>query len=168
EAGNPYFFDIIHRAYNAGTMNAIKPTLENSSPPVPDGSHARLAESAILLWMYYHMGLRYERKQQFLRQKETQIAVETVRPEKKKAPRVADPEMFWGNRNDYEAFTSQLVLKFASDPTTFTDDKSKINYAALLLQDRAYDWLQPHINKTTGAIDFNTYEDFVKALGEAF
>src|SRR5690606_17973190 len=149
-------------------MCARKPTLENSSPPIPDGKHARQPECTAALWLYFNMGLRYEQRVQHLRQKETQIAVETARPEKKKAPRVADPEKFWGNRYDFEIFTSQLALKFASDPTTFTDDNSRINYAALLLQDRAYDWLQPHINKTTGSIDFNIYEEFINALGEAF
>src|SRR5690606_20626673 len=106
ETRHPYFIDLIHKAYHTGAMCARNPTLENSSPPTADGKHARQPECIALLWLYYNMGLQYEQRRQFLNQKETQVAVETARPEKKKAPRVADPIKFDGNRNNFDTFTS--------------------------------------------------------------
>src|SRR5690606_35278323 len=104
------------------------------------------------------MGQKYQLYTQYTRQKSAQIAIEAARPEKKVVPKVSEPEKFRGDRNKYEVFVTQLALKFASNPAAFVDDNSKINYAALLLTDRAYDWLQPHINKTNGIVDIASYD----------
>ena len=83
-------------------------------------------------------------------------------------PNLNELDNFDGTRSKFTKFTTRLALVFSSDPTRYSNDAAKIGYAASFLTGNAADWFEPHLNKTTGTIDFATYEAFSTALKNAY
>lgn len=79
-----------------------------------------------------------------------------------------EPEEYYGDRNKYKTFVSQLALSFGANQTQFRTDKSKVSYAASFLRGSAFDWLQPFINDINGEIIFATYREFLAGLEAGF
>lgn len=126
----------------------LQPALENVGP-----------EATGCLWDYFHMGFA------------ASIAMRPAphtQEHQPPAPKVAAPEPFDGTRHKYTAYITQLHLVFNSDPARYGTESSRISYAASYLAGTARDWFQPHVNQTTGAVDFPTFALFVQALKAAF
>ena len=142
---------------------------EIDGPLIPEG--ATVEQWECLFW-YYTLAL----EQNALRapapaaptRPETNTAPAVVEPViRPRVPKVADPETFKGDRSKYRNYTTQLQLKFASDPTAFSTEKQKILYAGSYLRDAAYLWFQPHV-QSNGNITFDTFAEFEEALCAAF
>ena len=58
-------------------------------------------------------------------------------------PKMAEPPMFNGNREDIIPFLSKCRLKFEGQPSTFPNDRIKIMYAASRLEGPAFAWFTP-------------------------
>ena len=85
-----------------------------------------------------------------------------------KAPRVLEPEYYKGTLSEFPIFQVQLQIVFQSDPTRFSTHKAMILYAASFLRGPARDWWTPHMDTKSGAVRFETYEEFMDALSKAF
>jgi Retrotransposon gag protein len=85
--------------------------------------------------------------------------------------KTAIPDAFHGSRSKLRSFLSQLNIYFALQSSVFTSDKTKVMFAASLLKDSAFDWIEPHLRK----IDQNpppaiieSYPSFVRSLEATF
>jgi hypothetical protein len=85
-----------------------------------------------------------------------------------RAPKVANPTPFKGDRAEYGNFVMQLQLVFNADPTRYSNDAQKIVYAASYLEGSAKEWFRPQVDPSTGTIKFDTWTTFINALKVAF
>ena len=85
-----------------------------------------------------------------------------------RAPKIQDPKDFDGTRSKFTRFMTRLALVFSSDPARYNNDAAKIAYAASYLTGSASDWFEPHLDKTTGAVNFENYAAFATALKNAY
>jgi len=118
--------------------------------------------AALTLWAYYNQDYQHGLTLPPLTQ--NTLSYPTSAP----APTLHEPEDFDGTRAKFSKFMTKLALVFSSNPTRYAMDAAKISHAASYLSDSTADWFEPHLNKATGAIRFPTYEDFVRALKNAY
>ena len=85
-----------------------------------------------------------------------------------KAPRVADPEPYHGDREKFDYFISQLHLVLNTDPERYSQDTAKLAYTESFLRGSAKRWFTPHVDQRTGAVSFPTFPTFIMALKVAF
>jgi len=151
------FLGSIYPAYGAGllTTRGIPTTFQ--IPQV----QTTAAES--VLWAYYNQGFQHGLTLPPL----TQGSAPSAAPSSH-VPKLNEPDNFDGTRSKLTKFTTWLALVFSSDPTRYSNDAAKVTYAASFLTGNATDWFEPHLNKTTGTIDFATYEAFSTALKNAY
>jgi hypothetical protein len=83
-----------------------------------------------------------------------------------KEPKLNDPEEFKGDRLRLMNFISQCQLKFAGEPSKFTNDRIKILYAGSRLRQEAYSWFQPLLaaSETRTPPEFESFKIFCDAL----
>ena len=60
-------------------------------------------------------------------------------------PRVADPEIFSGDRKKAKQFLLQLKNVFNVQPSQFTNDSSKLAYTVSFLCGPAFTWVAPYM-----------------------
>ena len=85
-----------------------------------------------------------------------------------RVPKLSDPDYFDGTRSKFTRFMTKLTLIFNADPSRYQRDAAKIAYAASYLSGSAADWFEPHLDKNTGKVNFDTYIDFAQALKNAY
>ena len=85
-----------------------------------------------------------------------------------KAPRVADPEPYHGDREKFADFISQLHLVFNTDPERYLQDTAKLAYTVSFLRGSAKRWFTPHVDQGTGAVSFFSFPTFITAIKAAF
>ena len=85
-----------------------------------------------------------------------------------RAPKIQDPDNFDRTRSKFTHFLTRLALVFALDPDRYSHDAAKIAYAASYLTGFATDWFEPHLDKTTGTVDFADYATFSTLLKNAY
>jgi hypothetical protein len=85
-----------------------------------------------------------------------------------RVPKLSDPDYFDGTRAKFTRFMTKLTLIFNADPARYQGDAAKIAYAASYLSGSAADWFEPHLDKNTGKVGFDTYADFAQALKNAY
>jgi hypothetical protein len=99
------------------------------------------AEKKECLWEYFFHGFDWA-----VRNKQPDEAAPQAPATTNRVPKVADPEFFSGDREKFDGFLAQLSLKFATDPTTYRTEQSKVAYAGSFLRGRAEEWFRPHVN----------------------
>ena len=157
DATPPSFLGSIYPAHGAGLLTARGIPTTFQIPQV----QTTAAESA--LWAYYNQGFQHGLTLPPLTQGPGPGAAPSSR-----VPKLNEPDNFDGTRSKFTKFTTRLTLVFSSDPTRYSNDAAKIAYAASFLTGNAADWFEPHLNKTTGTIDFASYEAFSTALRNAY
>lgn len=137
-----------------------------TGPQIPN--NASRNQRKTLRW-YYQLGLQQKLLSIPTPTSSTQPEPQSVTtaPPRPRVPKVADPEFFRGKRAEFENFTTQLQLKFMSDPSAFATEQSKIVYAGSYLRDAAYTWFKSYVS-FDGSVSFNAYAEFYKALQQAF
>jgi hypothetical protein len=83
-------------------------------------------------------------------------------------PRISPPEEFKGSRKDFKKFMMQCQLNFKSAPTTYSTDEAKVAFAGSYLREGAAKWFEPHVDTSTGDIDFQDWKSFADGLAAAF
>ena len=63
---------------------------------------------------------------------------------------------------------TKLTLIFNADPSRYQGDAAKIAYAASYLSGSAADWFEPHLDKNTGKVKFDSYAEFTQALKNTY
>lgn len=109
----------------------------------------------LVLMTYYILGINSNSESKSFNQSE-------------KSPRGKEPDEFDGNQTRYRAFVSQLALCFGANTSRFSNDKTKISYAASFLRGPAFEWLEPYINKLSGDVVFPSYAEFLDGLQAGF
>ena len=84
-------------------------------------------------------------------------------------PKMAEPPMFSGNREDVIPFLSKCRLKFEGQPSTFPNDRIKVMYAASRLEGPAFAWFTPlneRLNDPTqpGPPELESFDSFADHL----
>ncbi|KAI0993087.1 hypothetical protein K3495_g15097 [Podosphaera aphanis] len=92
----------------------------------------------------------------------------TPAPQSLAAAHPHKPEKFDGTRSQFGQYITKLQMQFRSFPSAFATDEAKIMYAGSFLIGTAYTWFEPHVNQTSGAVDFKTFSDFIEAVRAAF
>ena len=82
--------------------------------------------------------------------------------------KVIDPDCFDGKKDQFQPWTVQLAALFAGSRLTYHDDQTKMLAAFGKLRGHALRWASNHMDKSTGRIMYETYADFILALGNAF
>jgi hypothetical protein len=107
---------------------------------------------------------------EFLEEQNTQqqaliVALQT-RQNVPREPKINDPEEFRGDRLQLQNFISQCQLKFAEEPSKFTNEKIKILFAGGRLRGEAYSWFQPLLtaSETSTPKEFVSFKAFCDAL----
>ena len=121
--------------------------------------------------LYYQNGLANGTRQWLAATASTPATAEAPTTTRDCALKLNPLKTFDGTSSKYKSFIMQLNLIFNSDPDGYTGnnaDNAKIAYAASLLAGSAKEWFQPHVNETTGAISFPTWNEFVAALRATF
>ena len=152
------------RAYQDGASSLENPNIEG--PQVPE---VTTSEVLRVLWRNFTHGISDRRMELAILQQHAlqQPVPHIVLAPQNRAPKVQDPEDFNGTRSKFTRFMTRLALVFASDPTRYNNDAAKIAYAASYLTGSASDWFESHLDKTTGAVDFENYAAFATALQNA-
>ncbi len=120
----PSYAPRIQQAYLAGrtpyrTNNA---SWEPTPPPV-----ISTFDYFSALWAYFYQGYNYEQSIQLAR-------TPTTTTSRTKAPRVADPEPYHGDREKFADFISQLHLVFNTDPEYYSQDTAKLVYTGSFIR----------------------------------
>ena len=68
----------------------------------------------------------------------------------------------------YPAFILQLALLFSNNASCYTYDNYKIRAARSYFLGSALSWFHPNCDKTTGAVNWFTYTEFVESLKAAY
>ena len=132
------------------------------APPIPANQDTPECDSS--MWEYYHQGYDWARYQdQEARNRRPATSSVSVR-----APKVSNPEPFFGDQEKFQDFVQQLHLVFNSDPTRYLGTQAKLSYAASYLRGAAKKWFTPHVDEITGVISFATFEVFIVALKATF
>ena len=132
------------------------------APPIPANQDTPECDSS--MWEYYHQGYDWARYQdQEARNRRPATSSVSVR-----APKVSNPEPFFGDQEKFQDFVQQLHLVFNSDPTRYLGTQAKLSYAASYLRGAAKKWFTPHVDEITGVISFATFEIFIVALKATF
>jgi hypothetical protein len=94
------------------------------------------------------------------------VALQQARPNVPREPKINDPEEFRGDRLQLQNFISQCQLKFAGEPSKFTNEKIKILFAGGRLRGEAYSWFQPLLtaSQTSTPKEFTSFTTFCDAL----
>lgn len=78
--------------------------------------------------------------------------------------KMSKPDVFTGaDRSKCHKFLSQLNLYFEGNPVTFSNDKSKIVFAASFLKGKAEDWMSQYVDPTKESY-INSYARFTEVL----
>ena len=72
------------------------------------------------------------------------------------------------NRDIYPAFVLQLTLLFSNNSRRYPNIISKILAAGSYLLGNALNWFDPNCNKSTGAVSWESYDDFWEAFKAAY
>ena len=78
------------------------------------------------------------------------------------------PDLFYGDRDKFKAFSRQLALWFGQNPYDYKFDNEKISFAVSYLRGEAFEWLEPFVNKSDGKVQFDTFDNLMRALKAAF
>jgi len=143
-------------AHNPGLLAARERPTTFNFPTV----NTLAAQAA--LWDYYHQGFNHGLTLSSL------IDNGSPKVPALRAPRINEPESFDGTRSKFSKFMTRLALVFSSDSTRYATDAAKIAYAASFLTGSAADWFEPHLNKSSGAMDFGSHGEFAVALKNAY
>jgi hypothetical protein len=134
----------------------------NLEPAIPDNLGNAAPSAEYVLWDYFWQGYRYSETRAH------QGDLQNHKTKTSRVPKVASPEFFHGDREKYSDYVSQLHLCFHTDPERHADDNAKLAYAASYLRGAAKRWFTPHVDETSGKINFENFEAYLKALKEAF
>jgi hypothetical protein len=151
----PEFGAVLHRAFITGVRDSNLNEVNGPLPLTGETTH----KADLACWEVYNQGHRWTELQKHSRPAAGSSA---------RAPKVADPEHYSGDRERFSDFVSQLHLVFNSDPSRYANSNSKLTYAASYLRGAAKRWFTPHLNATTGVCSFATFEEFLAALKSAF
>ena len=159
----------INRAYYRGGT-AFRTNDPNLEPLTP---RPRSSDCTTSMWAYYWQGYNSALQDSQRAAKDAAIAAAAATPQaaqedRVRAPKVSDPETYSGDREQFREFMTQLHLVFGSDPRRYTNDQSKLAYAASFLRGAAKRWFTPHVDAAMGRISFADYSAFVRALQAAF
>ena len=159
---------IAGHAYQAGAQSMLDPRIEGLELP----AGVSMAELR-LLWQNFTNGIADWRLELDLLNRPAPALVPApahmlAPPLQPKAPKIQDPENFDGTRSKFTHFLTRLALICALDPNRYNHDAAKIAYAASYLTGSAADWFEPHLDKTTGTVDFAIYAAFSTALKNAY
>ena len=72
------------------------------------------------------------------------------------------------NRDIYPAFVLQLTLLFSNNSRRYPNIISKILAAGSYLLGNALNWFDPNCNKSTGAVSWKSYNNFLEAFKAAY
>ena len=150
---------LVRAAFIAGSASHENPNL-GLTPNIPTDQGTTTCASS--LWEYFQQGFDWSQQR-----RNNALANNRLAPQVR-APRVANPEPYHGDREKFGDFVSQLHLVFRSDPTRYEDTQAKLAYAASHLSGAAKKWFTPRVNESTGAISFAHFEAFIAALKAAF
>ena len=136
---------------------------------VPPGDNDGYAAS--VLEQYYTAGNAYALKT-FTGTINTGSTIHKAAGGTQAAPKVkiSPPEPFNGDRTKYDKFATQLSLVFLANPAVYSNDQTRVTYAASYLRGPAADWWVPQMNSATGTLDasVSTYPGFLASLRAAF
>src|SRR5690606_18243314 len=160
EPGSPIYFDTnmfetIMAAYQQGRQSTT-----DSSITGPERDNDLPATGIVALWLYYNQGANAA-----LRSARIQP---TPKVEQKSDMRLPNPKAFTSLREELETFIRTLYVKFNMESSRFSIDTKKIAFASSFLDKDAKIWFTPYIDQDTGAIKFETYQDFLKELRRSF
>lgn len=151
----PEFGAALHRAFTTGVRDSNLNEVNGPLPLVEETTH----KADLACWECYNQGHRWTEYQKHSR---------PAAGSSSRAPKVADPEHYSGDREKFSDFVSQLHLVFNSDPSRYANSNSKLTYAASYLRGAAKRWFTPHLDATTGVCSFANFEAFLAALKAAF
>jgi hypothetical protein len=79
------------------------------------------------------------------------------------------PEYFDGrSTSQLRNFLTQVRLVFSAQPLRFSDDKSKVLYAASLLRGSAFSWIQPYLDMDDPLVWMNDFSLFAAEINAVF
>ena len=67
------------------------------------------------------------------------------------APKMKNPDVFYGVRSKLRSFLSQIMLYIELHPHEFPTEQSKVLYAASFLKGPAFEWFEPHLRTMRSA-----------------
>ena len=119
--------------------------------PTPASPHARLdqvdEQIKFLDAMISQLRQDKEESDALLRDARTRIieleASSRASKSHSSTPKMTPPPMFGGNREDVIPFLSKCDLNFQASPSSFSDERLKILYAASRLEGPPYAWFHP-------------------------
>jgi len=83
-------------------------------------------------------------------------------------PNVAEPQHFYGKREELMSFLTQIRLVFELQPSRFNSERQKVLYTVSFLRGTASNWFQPFLAQKPTPDMLDDFEDFVDALKKAF
>ncbi|KAL5612521.1 uncharacterized protein BROUX77_002677 [Berkeleyomyces rouxiae] len=150
----------IKMAIVAAYMSGLR--TDDGAPPIPVGS---VPDAAQVYWAAFQAGAeaRFNSLESLPRVKREEDADPL-----KEADKHLDVVPYDGNQQGFQAFQRQLAVKFAAAPKHHRTEQRKLMTAFSYLRDGALDWAMPRMDPATGHMNFETYDDFMKSLAEAF
>ena len=77
-----------------------------------------------------------------------------------RVPKLSDLDYFDGTCSKFTRFMTKLTLIFNADPSRYQGDAAKIAYTASYLSGSTANWFEPHLDKNTGKVKFDSYAEF--------
>jgi len=149
----------------ARTQQSVPPEADDQFDS-PELSVAEPADSVVLS---YEQFTELQRTVQELRSRVETLEMHGRASASTTMPGVHEPELFYGKASSRaNEFLIQLRLLFEDSPARFPTERKKILYAVSLFRDKAFQWVEPYLNKDQPPTWMTEFSLFAAELTKRF